>query len=134
MGDGVNPRSKEPSEENKGDRRPGKGASARYSQEEQGVRQHIPPGLSRRPGNLYISCQAAPEVTRGQQEQARKLLQKPGGKVWLHSLGPSIPWAVSLASRLQREVEGLQVDSFTSTREGEGLRNNSGLHIRIIRS
>jgi len=110
-----------------------------FSTAEYQLRQSLPPQLPRRPTDIYLASSSEGRELVEQQGRAIKLLQE-NETVWLHSLGSNIPKCITLVNTLSREVDKLEVDSFTQTwelsdnwgslEEEVGPRYNSGLHVR----
>jgi len=109
-----------------------------FSPAEYKLRQSLPPQLPRRPTDIYLTSGEGREVL-DQQGRAIKLLQE-GETVWLHSIGLNIPKCITFVNKLKKDLDKLEVDSFTHTwelsdnwaslEEEVGQRYNSGLHVR----
>jgi len=110
-----------------------------FSTPEYQTRQNLPAQLPRRITDIYLASYSEGKELVELQARAIKLLQEKE-TVWIHSLGPNIPKCITLVNLLSREVEKLEVDSFTQTWElsdnwasleqEAGPRYNSGLHVR----
>jgi len=87
------------------------------------------------PHDILVLPGNSVEVLRGQGERAVRHLREQPQSIWVHATGNSVPQAISLVGRIEKEIEDLQVESFTSTREGEfgqqGPRSESAMHVKL---
>jgi len=106
-----------------------------FSPAEYKLRQNLPPQLPRRPTDIYLTSHSE---GKEEQDRACKLLQE-GQFVWLHSLGANIPKCITIVSKLGKNFETLETETFShnwelsdnwTCLEEVGPRYNSGLHVR----
>jgi len=110
-----------------------------FSPSEFKLRQTLSSQLPKRPTDIYIfACTEGKDLLDLQQRAIKLLLGK--DTVWVHGIGVNIPKCITLVNLLQKELDSLEVESFSRSWElTENWSNldrstthkyNSGLHIK----